>query len=100
MPARNITTEPEKATRTAVPRSGCITMSPVGMRTTRNASMTYENLIGIERFVMNAATAIGMITLRNSEGWNFTMPRSSQRLAPMFTVPNFHTRIRSSTHPA
>ena len=56
--------------------------------------------MGIERFVMKAATAIGMITLRNSEGWNLMMPRSSQRLAPMLTVPNFQTSMRRSTHPA
>ena len=87
MPPRKITNMPAEDTRMAVPRSGCLAMSTVGMAMIMSAVTTFMKRGGRLCFPIRAATVIGMTIFRNSEGWIRMKPILSQRCAPLLISP-------------
>ena len=91
---------PDTATSAAVPRSGCIRMSAVGAPTMIKAPTVFKNFGGRGLLERKAATVSGITTLKISEGWRRTTPRSSQRCAPLEMSPKSSTMTKSTTPPA
>ncbi len=74
---------PAIAIRAAVPRSGCIATSPTGSRMIPANTVSEVHVGGNGRSCRYHAQIIGTASFISSEGWNLTIPRSSQRCAPL-----------------
>jgi CubicO group peptidase (beta-lactamase class C family) len=66
-----------------------------GVNTMSAMTVSCPNVGGRRRSCMNHAHIIGTASFRISEGWNVTMPRSSQRCAPLPIWPSTATTSNS-----
>ncbi|MNH18330.1 hypothetical protein D3C79_780290 [compost metagenome] len=90
-PERNSTNRPDRATRIEVPRSGCAATSSVGMKISTSAIPVFFSDGGQTSRLIKRATISGTAILAISDGWKRTMPRSSQRCAPLEIAPKAST---------
>ena len=67
-PAIKMQIKPATETRAAVPKSGCIRISTVGIPTMIKEQIVCRSFGGRAVFARNAATDRGITTLKNSDG--------------------------------
>ena len=96
-PARRMTAIPPAATRSPVPRSGCIAIKPAGTTQSAKATTRCQPRGGTERSCRYQATASGTASFIISEGWNRGSPgKSSQRVEPLAVTPMASTTSSSA----
>ena len=95
-PAKKITYSPAERTRMAVPRSGCLTISPSGSASSSSATAKSSARNWPSRRWNHQASISGMAIFITSDGW-ITMPRLSQRVAPFLVTPNSIVATSSAT---
>ena len=95
-PAKKITNRPADRIRIAVPRSGCLTTKPTGIKSNSIAMMKSGACRRPSRFWNHHASIIGIPIFRISLGW-ITTPTLSQRVAPFLVTPNTAVATSSAT---
>ena len=86
-PAKKITNEPAASTSSAVPRSGCLMISPTGTSTI-SAATTKSSVRRLpSRLWKYHASISGRPSFMISAGWMRPTPMSSQRWAPLTITP-------------
>ena len=86
-PAKYSTKNPDAPIMSAVPRSGCLSISHTGSAISSAATTKSTNRTRASCFWKYHATTSGSAIFISSEGWNRPMPTLSQRREPLTTVP-------------